>query len=847
MLFCRGVNWRELVDLGVTALELGWIDADGLTRAMVLFRTGGYSDPVQVFLDSGLLTTEQTEVLCQRTGVRPGASEILTAEPQAPSGEPFPDGERYVVEQTLSQGGMGRILLCFDRVIGRRVALKALRHELQAPEHANLLAREARVTGKLEHPSIVPVYDAGMSGREGPFYVMRLVDQPSLEHVLHGLRRKDPELTATWSLSRLLRTFVQVCQAVHYAHTRDVIHCDLKPDNILLGAFGEVLVGDWGLAYAREEGVFTRGGTPAYMAPEQIAGTDLYDARTDVFALGVVLYRILALRPPFAGSGKTEVLQRRALESLPPLPSSVAPRDRPVPAELEEIAMQAMEPEPTKRFASAQALATAVDSFLEGTRDHEQRQRRADALVEQGEELAARYREAIDEWSKLATELGQLSLLIDPWAPIEERRHVWDAEDLVATTDALQVRLLREAIGSYEQALVEQPGNVAARRGLARMYSDQVERARERRSDRDRTYFENLLREYDDEGILVRAGGRPGWLNIELVGHVEKIMLAPLVERERQLVPGAERRLRQRALEAVPCAPGHYLLLLEADGRRLQVPVVVRGDRETKVSLDLEASGVPRDDETFVAGGPAALGYEVPGAVQRELPDVIVPSFFIQTFPVTFGQYLEFLAAVLAEEPSGVGDLIPCARDGVPLWIVQHGRLVPTDAHADLGMTETWPRTPVFGVDVLSVIHYANWWSARTGCVYRLPTEQEWEKAARGIDGRRFPWGDRFEALFCKMRFSRAGRPHPEPIGAFASDVSPFGVRDLAGGIADLCTPVATEGRRTDSNLVFASRGGAWCDSDADCVSTARRRVSMGERSPRLGFRLVRDVISSSR
>jgi serine/threonine-protein kinase len=821
------------VEEGLSALERGWIDADTFIRAMVLFRTGTFTDARNVWLDLAVLTGEQLDELAQR-GTDPRTPRIGYAEP----GDPHAAGARYIVEQALNEGGMGRIFVCVDRAMGRRVALKALRPELGAPEHVELLAREARVTGNLEHPSIIPVYDVGVSESARPFYVMRLVDQPSLEDVLGKLLRGDATITATWSLSRRLRTFVQVCQAVHYAHTRDVIHCDLKPANILLGAFGEVLVGDWGLAYARQEGSLTLGGTPAYMAPEQSTGSHEIDERTDVFALGAVLYHMVTLKPPYAGDTPSSVLFGRMEQSSPPLPSIAAPPDRPVPAELDEITMRAMALEPAARFPSAQALADAVDSFLEGTRDREQRQRRADLLVEQGDDLAARYHEALAERPKLATELAVLSFMIDPWEPLEQRRRVWDAEEEVEVFDAFQVRILQEAIGSYEQALVECPGHPAARRGLALLYADQVQGARERKSTMDRIYYEGLLRQYDDEGTLVRAGGRPGRLAVDIQGPVDEVVLATLEEQDHQMVTGSEQPLEPRGGDAVVVAPGSYILLLRAGEHRMRVPVLIRGDRETQVALDVDAAGKPADGETFIAGGAAALGQESPGATSRGVNDVHVPSFFIQTFPVTFGSYLQFVESVLAEAPGRATKLIPLAREGAPLWLASKRGLVPTLLHDELGLTaDTWRNTPVFGIDADCARAYSEWWSRRTGRKYRLPTEHEWEKAARGVDGRRYPWGDRFEAVFCKMKLSRPGRSLPEPIGAFPSDVSPYGVRDLAGGVSDLCTLVTPGGTTTQ----FTSRGGAWCDADADdCATTSNRRVQADERSVRVGFRLVR-------
>jgi serine/threonine-protein kinase len=269
--------------------------------------------------------------------------------------------------------------------------------------------------------------------------------------------------------------------------------------------------------------------------------------------------------------------------------------------------------------------------------------------------------------------------------------------------------------------------------------------------------------------------------------------------------------------------------------------VLVRGDRETQISIYLARIGLPGDDESYIAGGPVALGSELSG--NRVLRDHDIATFFIQTLPVTFGHYLQFLESVRASDPDRVTSLIPHAREGDALWTLTARGLEPTAALTDFGMSpETCTAIPVFGVDGHAVTSYASWWSRRTGKPYRLPTELEWEKAARGVDGRRYPWGDRFEAIFCKMMHSRAGRARPEAVGAFASDSSPYGVRDLGGGVADWCTPVASEDARIERGILLASRGGAWCDSDADCAVTARRRVPIDERSARLGFRLVRDA-----
>lgn len=201
----------------------------------------------------------------------------------------WPDlGERYEVTRRLGQGGMGAVYGVRDRLLDREVAVKVLADVEPSRELADRLLAEAKILGRLEHPGIVPVHDAGVLADGRVFYVMKLVRGERLDAAL-----------SSRSLGDRLELFVRICEAVSFAHAHGVVHRDLKPENIMLGSFGEVLVMDWGVATPagsapRNEAAV---GTPGYMAPEQQANDAAVDARADVYALGVILEGMLPDAP----------------------------------------------------------------------------------------------------------------------------------------------------------------------------------------------------------------------------------------------------------------------------------------------------------------------------------------------------------------------------------------------------------------------------------------------------------------------------------------------------------------------------------------------------------------------
>ncbi|HTJ44129.1 MAG TPA: serine/threonine-protein kinase [Kofleriaceae bacterium] len=318
-----------------------------------------------------------------------------------------PDAGRFDDHGEIASGGTSSIREVFDRRIRRTVAMKTIDPSIATwPEAARLLIEEAQITGQLDHPNIVPVHDLGTDLDGAPMFIMKLVEGDTLTRLINEGDPKEPRPAG--ALQRLLKAFLRICDAVSFAHSRGVIHRDLKPDNVMIGSHGQIYVMDWGCAQLAPHGVDEGPpvqlggsnrrvidgtgaviGTGAYMAPEQAMGrTNEIDARTDVFALGGVLYQILTRVPPYRGRSHLESVQLAQAAQITP-PEEIAPQ---VPRALSRIVMKALDPEPTKRYASVDALRDAVEQFLDGGLFFESRVFPAGALVmREGDEADAAY------------------------------------------------------------------------------------------------------------------------------------------------------------------------------------------------------------------------------------------------------------------------------------------------------------------------------------------------------------------------------------------------------------------------------------------------------------------------
>lgn len=919
---------REKQAAAVTGMVEAQIDADGgdAGRSVVAAAVDrGVRDGLL-----GLKPPADVEKTISAMRPRDGAGHVVIVAP--------PSDGRYRLGGEIARGGLGRIVEAWDTGLEREVAVKLVLDDLP-PELAERFEREAKLTGRLDHPNIVPIYDFGTlpattspaggapAGSRRLFLSMKRIRGRDLARLLKAVADGDPGTTGVYTRHRLLRIFQDVCQGIAFAHDRGVLHRDLKPANVMVGEYGETLIVDWGLARVMaqaaelppssatpEPRVFDQGltldgevvGTPAYMPPEQATGSLAgMDQRSDVYSLGAILFEMLTLHPPVEGRTVDEIIGKvRSGRISPPssrvgaagaeggdrtlvrAPSHQASPEE-IPPELDAICLKALAYRKEDRYASARELHDEVQLFLEGVKERERSGREARDRVARGRAHLARYRELAGRIEAQEAAVRELSLRIKEHMPAGMKRPLWDAQEQLRLLEEERVEAFAAANAEFGQAIAVKRDCTEAMDGRCELLMDRYITAEKQRNRNEMLLNRRMLEANDPSGRYRANLDAPGRLTIRTfaygcdclrpVAHPEwgveigvdctipwrdgrprpglplhdrdfpvpamrtrpagirwghapdcprrevagtEVWIARYEERDRRLQPGELRLLGKTPLVGAELAQGSWRCTLRAAGYA-DVLLPVRIGRAGTWSQDVN---LYRADEIppglcYVPGGPFTYGGEYAGGSAGE-ETRITEDVFVARFPVKVGEYLDYL-----NELAATGRIEEArkrtSREGEGRYFVE------TPAGFDLPPPDS-PRTlvrsrdnPVFGMSWFDTLAFLAWRSKRDGLPWSLPHEDEWEKTARGVDARIYPFGNNWDGSYCHTNMSLPDGHSPLPVGSFPVDESPYGVRDMAGGVMNWQLNSLPVPYRTWRG----TRGGVWCRTSA----RARSAMQMGE------------------
>ncbi|MDD5727752.1 MAG: serine/threonine-protein kinase [Victivallales bacterium] len=363
------------------ALQEQWLNEGSIDHASYLSASDLHDDAVES--ETALMITPPEEI--ESAEKLDESVENLTVKP--------PDKYKFI--RSVGFGGMKGIIKVNDQDTARDVAMAIIPDFDERPQpDIDRFVREARIIARLEHPNIVPIHDIGRDGKGAPYFTMKYLRGHTLATTLRKLNTGDADTLEQYPLARLLRIFVKVANAIAFAHSKRIIHLDLKPENVHIGDFGEVLVLDWGLAkfigsndiYDEIEDNRTKDyenklnrpqtmmtldgvakGTPGYMAPEQAAGKNQEkDERTDIYALGCILYAILTFENPLGNRRDVRKMLHDTVVGNIESPSQLKNPARPIPAPLEAICLKAMNLLPDDRYQNVSDLRNDIFAFMTG-------------------------------------------------------------------------------------------------------------------------------------------------------------------------------------------------------------------------------------------------------------------------------------------------------------------------------------------------------------------------------------------------------------------------------------------------------------------------------------------------
>jgi formylglycine-generating enzyme required for sulfatase activity/predicted Ser/Thr protein kinase len=815
----------------------------------------------------------------------------------------------FEVLDELGRGGMGVVYRARREGLAREFAVKVMQAGPHLRDDAiERFRREAKVASLLaDHAGIVGVHEVG----EAPgcvWFAMDLVPGDSLEALID-----EGDLTA----ERAARLLEQAARSVHVAHTRGVLHRDLKPGNILVTPDDDTRIVDFGLATIHgpdsDLAKLTRTGevmgTPAYMSPEQAQGEPL-DARTDVYGLGATLYEALVGSPVFSGTSPAHVISK-VVRQDPDRPRKTDPR---IPADLETITLRCLEKEPAHRYVTAQALADDLGRFLRGEAIHA---RPVSILEKLGKKIrrnpapwavgtvASVLLIALVTWmgwqSALASTKREASLRtaelllntdperalgicdslekqgVDPavLAPLRataaertgallqsrltlrvelpmasartSQRRVAELTERLATTVAgverTALELERErhysvARANYLSVLgllgdhPAQPERNEAVEALAAMAWARLQEAELAFDMRTAARFADQLRSVAAERYAKELRG-DGTLTIDTIPSGVAVVINGM-DPEAKGAAG-ERPLGTTPLRDVVLPKGEYRLIFRAPGRaEVVLPIFVeRLGRVAPPPVVLPTRDQIGDGFSWIPPGPAVLGGDPQAAGAGPLRRVQMHGYCLSQFEVTVEDWEDYLVKLV--------------KSGVPVAEVQKRcpRSAPASGYywelSERGMSvrmKLQPRWPILGISWDDAVAYCAWRSTREGRTVRLPTADEWERAARGASGRRFPWGNTFDWAYCNggRNPMHAGKPGPLDVWAVRADTSPHLVADLAGSVMEWVADAADSGAR-------GLRGGAWGQLDANQFRVAGQGWAPAHSvSNLIGFRVAAEL-----
>ncbi|MFT7619861.1 MAG: serine/threonine protein kinase/formylglycine-generating enzyme required for sulfatase activity [Planctomycetota bacterium] len=817
------------------------------------------------------------------TVVAGNAPQVIKNRPDLDEDDPKKLG-RYIIQRRLGRGGMGVVFLADDPTMHRQVAVKMLPKGMVHDQDAKQrFQREAAAAADLSHPSIVPIYEVGSEG-EIPFYAMRHVVGDSLREfatkALHpelrstdrkapsmesasflrnaiGLIRTTARIRARVTVSAkgieaILRIGEQTARGLAHAHSRGVIHRDVKPANIMVDRQGSAQLLDFGLAKIESRASMTKTGlmvgTVAYMAPEQISDElGAVDGRTDIYSLGVTLFECLAGCRPFRGA-TSEALMFQALNKAPPSPLIFVPE---LSRDIETIILKCLEKKPDRRYKNAIELAEDIARVRAHKRIEAQpigvlghlwrwaeyhrglaamsvaiflilaaipllswqrtivRENQLQADFERENSIA---KSAMNNYRSLSEELDIVEV------DLTGRRK--STPEYLAATDSRKAKVLALESKRAElmrdrrkSALRAEFAHVRAREILGRpdaaseenyvdfLFAQYLE-AEERRDEDSKQTLALRLENTNREGQLAGQG---------------KLTLNSFPDRSRfairELRPQFDLRLEESAeivasgttpiinLE-LPC--GRYIVEFEHDGRQtVRYPIFIeRGEHwghpswHNRIFLNRnwlvvlpEKNAFENNEWAFVPAGPfLAIDNRDRGTRETSHSWRWVENFMMKRDELTGREFSEYMndAAVLGKRKTEAPfDLIPHDPDGNLVAAYVEPSAVAGDPPQ---IKKSMMNAPIGGLSQRNASSYASWLSEKQKRKIELPTALQWEKAARGVDGRIYPWGDVFDAAFLRL-YGRNGSEIilPSATNKNTKDRSPYGVRELSGGVREWC------------------------------------------------------------